>query len=136
VRRAAAAALALLAGSGCASAALRCAPAERRAVVDTLYLGANRAGGAPVSAEEWQAFLAEVVTPAFPDGITAWDASGQWRGSSHAVEHESSHVLRLVHDDTAAGNAAVGRVASAYAARFHQEAVLRTRTEACVALTR
>ena len=54
-----------------------------RAVSELLYFGSATPEGR-VSAEDWSAFLAETVTPRFPDGLTAWPASGQWRGKAGA----------------------------------------------------
>src|SRR5437016_3726037 len=44
-----------------------------------LYFGRSIPGGGEVSAAEWQRFLADVVTPRFPNGFTIVDAAGQYR---------------------------------------------------------
>ncbi len=87
-----------------------------------------------VSAAEWQAFLAQDVTPRFPQGITSWTANGQWRSASGELQHESSHVLQLVHSDTRDTEAAVREMQALYRKRFDQEAVLRVRVPACITL--
>jgi hypothetical protein len=102
-------------------------------VVDTLYFGAAKPGG-EVSAEEWQAFLETVVIPRFPDGLTWWRASGQWRPRSGEVRKEASIVLQIAHDDSRRDAAPLRDIAAAYKSRHRQEAVLRTRTKACVSL--
>jgi hypothetical protein len=33
----------------------------------------------PVPIRQWNQFLAQVVTPLFPDGLTWFDVQGQWR---------------------------------------------------------
>ena len=48
-------------------------------LVAELFFGRDIAGRAPLSEAEWRAFAAEIVTPNFPDGFTAFDAEGQWR---------------------------------------------------------
>jgi hypothetical protein len=129
----AALAAALVAG-GCAPLrTLACRSSEDLVVADTLYFGTNKPGGI-VTPEEWQAFLATGVTPRFPQGITSWRASGQWRSETGALEHESSYVLQLVHADTAATERAVREVMDLYRAQFAQEAVLRVRLPACTSL--
>jgi hypothetical protein len=133
-RRAAQVLLLLLAAAvtaGCASLRSQaCRANEDLVVADTLYFGTNKPGGT-VSADEWQDFLATGVTPRFPQGITSWRATGQWRSASGELEHESSYVLQLVHADTTQTERAVREVMDLYRKRFEQEAVLRVRLPAC-----
>lgn len=104
---------------------------ERR--VDRLSFGMNSPAGA-VSDPEWQAFLADVVTPRFPDGLTVYDAHGQWRGDGGAVDREAARVVEIVHADDAAGRRDIAAIAGEYKRRFRQEAVLvvSTRGLACL----
>ena len=44
----------------------------------TLYFGLARPKGS-VSELEWQVFLRDEVTTRFPEGLTVWEANGQWR---------------------------------------------------------
>jgi len=102
-------------------------------VRDVLYFGRNRPDGGKVADDQWQAFLDQVVTPRFPDGLTVASATGQWRGASGQVETETSQVLTLLHSGDAAARNHVAGIASEYKRRFGQEAVLRERSPACVA---
>ncbi len=131
---AAGALLSLLCLSGCAGVASRvfCRAGEERAVFEALYFGTAMPDG-QVSAADWQRFLTEVITPRFPDGLTSWVAAGQWQGPDGKLEHESSYVLHVVHRDTPATDAAIREVVAIYKTRFHQQAVLRVRSPACVA---
>jgi hypothetical protein len=97
------------------------------AMVETrLYLGAARPDGTLVDDAAWQAFLADVVTPRFPDGLTALDARGQWRDPrTGAIVREPSHVLIVVRPPGAATDAAVDAVATEWKRRFEQRSVLR-----------
>lgn len=126
---------AALGAPGCATfpSAPACAPGERAAVSDTLYFGANRPGGVVTDAE-WSAFLADVVTPRFPAGLTWIPAHGQWKGASGTIEREDSRMVVLVHDHTPAAAEAVDAVAGEYERAFQQEAVLRVRTPTCMAV--
>src|SRR5215203_4826270 len=65
----------------------------------TLYFGLARPKGS-VSELEWQVFLRDEVTRRFPDGLTVWEADGQWRTPGGTIDHERSKVLLLVHPDT------------------------------------
>lgn len=98
---------------------------------DLLYFGTQKPGGS-VSAAQWSEFLATAVTPRFPDGLTAWDASGQWKASDGTLVREPSHVLNLVHEGGARDEAAIGALIGEYKARFHQESVMRVAASACV----
>jgi Protein of unknown function (DUF3574) len=118
--------------TACASAdRLRCAPGETRTIVESLYFGTHKPSG-EVTAGEWQAFLAEVVTPRFPQGLTVWPAAGQWRGKSEAVEREPSYVVQIAHPDSVEGEAKVRAIVAEYERRFQQEAVMRVRAATCV----
>jgi len=118
--------------AGCAaSPGPTCTAGERRSVDELLYFGTGMADGV-VSDDQWAAFLRDVVTPRFPEGLTTWPASGQWRSGDGSLTREGSHVLNLVHaaDDTT--EKAVQAIIADYKNRFRQEAVLRVKTDVCV----
>jgi hypothetical protein len=120
--------------AGCATGPGPACPAgERRSVDELIYFGTGMVDGV-VSDEQWAAFLRDVVTPRFPDGLTTWPASGQWRAGDGSLTLENTHVLNLVHaaDDTT--EKAVQAIIADYKDRFRQEAVLRVKTHACVSL--
>lgn len=130
------AALALLAltVSACATQpSPRCSAGQQPSISDLIYFGTEKPGGI-VSDEEWAVFLREVVTPRFPDGLTTWRASGQWRSADGSLTREDSHVLNLVHAGDAKAEGAIGALIGEYKTRFRQEAVLRVRSDACVSL--
>src|SRR5688500_4603100 len=62
-----------------------CGQASAAQLRTTLYFGTSRPKGA-VSEVEWQVFLRDEVTNRFPDGLTAWDALGQWRSPGSPIE--------------------------------------------------
>lgn len=137
-RRTAALAAVVLLATGCVSSTVAVSRAGACAgatplprVVSTLYLGRAQRGGV-VDDAAWRRFVAEVVTPRFPEGFTVLDGEGQWRGADGAVAREPSKVLVRIHDGGAAADAAVRAVADEYARRFHQQSVLRVDTPACV----
>lgn len=114
-------------------ASLACADGEQAAVSDWLYFGAATPDGV-VSADDWQAFLREVVTPRFPAGLTAFEASGQWQSADGRITREPSHVLNLLHAGSARSDGDVRAIAADYQRRFRQEAVLRVRQRACMSV--
>lgn len=123
--------------SACASAPLQpiaqpgTACSERR--LDRMVFGMNSPAG-PVSDAQWQDFLADAVTPRFPDGLTIYRTQGQWRGASGEVEHEDSRVVEIVHGDDAAGRGHIAEISAEYKRRFRQEAVLVISTRAQICL--
>ena len=78
-------------------------------------------------------FLRDEVTRRFPDGLTVWEAEGQWRSAAGSLDHEQSKVLLLVHPDTTAARQSVQAVIESYRKTFDQESVLWESARACVA---
>jgi hypothetical protein len=117
---------ALLSACATTSPQSPCHAGERLSVVDSLYFGSGE-----VKPEEWQEFVATVITPRFPEGLTSWPAAGQWRNDAGQLEKENSYVLQLVHEDSPQAEKAIQEVVSAYKIQFHQRAVLRTRMMTC-----
>lgn len=116
---------------GCASVhEQRCSPGEEYSVNSVMYFGAAKPVGM-VTLEEWTEFLRASVTPHFPQGLTAWQASGQWKGADGGIVQEASFVLSLVHPDDERSEGAVRAIASEYKSRFNQEAVLRLKSHVC-----
>jgi hypothetical protein len=98
---------------------------------ETLYMGRGIPGGGVVSDSAWDDFLATVVVPAFPDGFTVLDGRGQWRSPQGEIVSEPTRILIVLRDPQAA-ESTVTAVAAGYRIRFHQDAVLRETTTACV----
>ena len=97
----------------------------------TLYFGLTRDKGA-ISELEWQIFLRDEVTRRFPDGLTAWDAEGQWRTPAGTIDQERSKVLLLVHADTNEARRAVQELIATYRKMFEQQSVLWESARVCV----
>lgn len=132
MKRLAAALLLPLLASGCAQwPAAGCGSGQQAAVQDLLYFGTATPDGV-VSASDWQGFVDGVVTPRFPDGLSVWPASGQWKSAAGPIVREGSYVLNLVHPDDTKAEAAIADIVRTYKTRFRQEAVMRVRAPACI----
>jgi len=107
-----------------------CGPAGRAYVRTSLYFGLSRPAGT-VDDTEWQAFLREEVTPRFPDGLTVWEADGQWRRADASIARERAKVLLLVHDGQAKAHRALTEVVMRYKQHFQQESVLWESARVC-----
>ena len=114
------------------SVVMECGGSSAPQVRTTLYFGLARPKGA-VTELEWQLFLRDEVTSRFPDGLTVWEAEGQWRSAAGSIDHEQSKVLLLVHPDTAAARQKVMSVIESYRKTFDQESVLWDSARVCVA---
>jgi hypothetical protein len=98
-----------------------------------LYFGLSRAGGGQISAPEFNQFVAEVITPRFPDGLTIVDATGQWRDASGQISREKSKILIILHPPSDSSARAIEQIRDQYKLRFGQESVLRVNSPAEVA---
>ena len=96
--------------AGCATMNVTsCGGDGRLAVQEQLYFGTDTPSG-HVTPAAWAQFLSEIVTPRFPEGLSVWQASGQWRSASGEVIREPSYVLSLVHSDDVAPSKAVQEI--------------------------
>lgn len=125
-------------GAASTVAAAGCPEGARPATVLEVYFGRSGAPAAPrVSEAAFARFLAEEVTPRFPDGLTVLDGLGQWRSPATGhIARERSKVLIIVLPETAeaAARARLAPVTAAYRQRFRQESVLVTSRAACASL--
>ncbi|MCX8959135.1 DUF3574 domain-containing protein [Erwinia psidii] len=99
----------------------------------TLYFGLSRSHGTNISAAEWQSFVDGDVTPRFKDGLTVFDARGQWLGQDGKVAREPSKALLLIHADTPQNEQNIEALRTRYKQRFQQESVMRVDQPTCVA---
>lgn len=97
----------------------------------TLYFGLT-AGPATISESEWKSFLAQSVTPRFPDGLTVWEAKGQWRRPDGKITQERAKVLLLVHEDTPSVQQSLAGLIDTYKQTFRQDSVLWETASVCV----
>ncbi|HTE47905.1 MAG TPA: DUF3574 domain-containing protein [Gemmatimonadaceae bacterium] len=96
--------------------------------LERLYFGRNIGDSAIVTDSAWKGFVVDVLTPAFPDGATVWDAAGQWRAPDGKSVTEQSFVVEMLHLATPEVEGRVQRVIDGYKSRFAQQSVLRVVT--------
>ncbi len=94
-------------------------------LADRLFCGLSIPGGGEVTEAEWRAFVAEEVTPRFPDGLSIWRAEGQWRGADGVIVREPTLIIEIFHDHDVRIDRKIVEIAEAYKTRFRQESVLR-----------
>jgi len=93
-----AAAAILLSGVGTPRAQLlACGGAQKPQQVVELMFGRKVAGRMAVTEDEWTSFLDQEITPRFPDGLTVFNAAGQWRDqASNKIVREPSKIVLIV----------------------------------------
>jgi hypothetical protein len=123
----------LLLLAGCAAAPEPCPVGAGPATIAEAYFGRNVKTRAPVTDAEWARFMADTVTPAFPNGLTVLDGVGQWRNAEGRISREDSKLLLVVMPghDQAAASARLAPVTAAWKARFAQESVLTVFRAGC-----
>ena len=92
-----------------------------------LYFGTAKADGAQVTEGDWEKFLAEEVTPRFPDGFTVLQGYGQFRGAGGKIVRENSFVLIVLYPlkMRKGSGEKIEQIRRAYMKTFQQESVLR-----------
>jgi hypothetical protein len=113
---------------GCvAETEFRCPDGLQQVVRYELFFGLDHADGRSVSAAEWEAFVADTITPRFPLGLSAFDVKGQWQRPDGTVERENTKMVMLAHPPPAdAGMSLVDEISREYQRRFDQDPVFRS----------
>ena len=101
------------------------APAASVQVSERLFFGQSIPGGGTVSEQDWTAFLRDVITPRFPQGLTVWKGEGQWLEAAGGLAREPVIVVEIVHAPGTDLESALEAISQEYKRRFRQEAVLR-----------
>jgi hypothetical protein len=118
--------------SACGDEEAACAVGSEMQLTE-LFLGRDREGGAPVSEAELQGFVDASVTPRFRDGLTMFDANGQYLMNNGTLVRENTKVLVLLHDGGVDRSRDIDAIRDEYKQQFAQESVLRVDSATCVA---
>lgn len=128
-----AAAMLCLTAAAAPAQTVGCAPPMRPMTSVNLYLGGAMPGGRAVTRAQFQKFLASVVTPRFPEGLTVAEVAGQYRLKNGRIASEPTRLLTIIVPDAAAAGPKVEEVLAAYKEKFRQESVARDQRVDCVA---
>ena len=108
------------------------APLKPQQVAE-LLLGRKIADRLAVSETQFLNFLDREITPRFPDGLTVYDARGQWRDHErNRIVREPSKVVMIVLPGKPEDMARLSEIAEAYKKRFKQQSVGIVLRPACV----
>ena len=97
-----------------------------------LFMGRSGPEGEIVDDEAWDNFLADAVTPRFPDGLTVLDGRGQWSGPDGLIKKERSKLLVILTQSGNEKKRRIDEISDEYKRRFSQESVLQVVDETCV----
>ena len=98
-----------------------------------LFFGGNIGSAAGVSDADWRRFLADEVTPRFPDGFSVVGLQGQYRNAAGVIIAEDSRELVVIVPNAGDGAGRANAIRDAYKMRFRQESVLLVQSEVCAA---
>jgi hypothetical protein len=111
-----------------AQPALQCSGNRKPWIVAELLFGRSN-----VSDFNWDRFLSAEVTPRFPDGLTVYDARGQWRNpQTKAISRERSKVVMIAMPPDPGNEAKLQEIVEAYKTRFKQQSVGLILRPSCV----
>ena len=113
---------------------IECSGAHKPQQVAELIFGRSIGGRVGVSEEQWMLFVDNEITPRFPDGLTVFEAAGQWWDKvGRKIIRESSKIVLIVLPGQAEDLARLNEIADAYKRSFRQESVGVIVRPACVA---
>jgi hypothetical protein len=120
--------------SGGASAQLvDCRGGQKPTQVAELMFGRNIGNRIGVSEGRWRQFVDREITPRFPNGLTVFNAAGQWRDrASNRIVREPSKIVQIVLPGEVEDIARLNEIAEAYKTRFKQQSVGMIVRPACV----
>ena len=125
--------LVVLATSACSqSGAPSCPEGTEKFIEYQLFMGRSGPEGEIVDDEAWDTFLADTVTPRFPDGLTVLDGRGQWRGADGLIKKERSKLLVILASPGDDRTRLINEISDEYKRRFSQESVLQVVEDTCV----
>jgi Protein of unknown function (DUF3574) len=112
---------------------LECRGGQKTQQVAELSFGRRIVGHIGVSETQWMAFLDNEITPRFPDGLTVFDAAGQWRDpATKKIVRETSKIVLLVLPGNPDDLPRLNEIVETYKRRFKQQSVGIILRPACV----
>jgi Protein of unknown function (DUF3574) len=85
-----------------------------------------------VSEQAFESFIADEVTPLFPDGLSVIDVAGQFQNDEGDIVQEPTKLLILLVPDAAAVASDIEAIVAAYKERFDQERLPHTEQPVCI----
>jgi Protein of unknown function (DUF3574) len=131
LRTAAALTLVLALADGADAQLVDCLGGQRPTQVAELMFGRNIGRRIGVSEGDFGRFVDREITSRFPNGLTVFNAAGQWREQARIVR-EPSKVVQIVLPGQIGDIARLNEIVEAYKTRFKQQSVVMIVRPACV----
>ena len=96
-------------------------------------MGRGAGGVEVVSHADWETFLADIITPRLPDGLSVIDVAGQGRTDDGSIERERTKMLLILAPGGGDALDRMNEISAELKQGFSQNSTLRVVTEACVA---
>jgi hypothetical protein len=133
VRALAVALLLLLAAPAAQAQLLDCRGGQKPSQIAELWFGRKIGDRIGVSDTAFRRFVDGEITPRFPDGLTVFNATGQYRDrDSKRLIREPSKIVHLVLSGEPDEFAKLNAIAEVYKTRFKQQSVAIIVRPACV----
>jgi Protein of unknown function (DUF3574) len=111
-------------------------PTERRMLVAELFFDRDIDRREPLTDAEWAAFVAEAITPNFPDGFTVLDGEGRWRNPrTGRTGGGRTKILLVAAKRTADLARRLTAVIDAYKREFRQHSVGLITRDSCASFS-
>jgi hypothetical protein len=104
---------------------------QKPMLVVQFFFGQDVAGRGRISPAQWNLFSHRVLTAHFPDGLTIYDANGQWRDPRSKIVRERTKVAVIAVDAAKDVRADVDAVTQTYKKQFRQQSVGVVSTPGC-----
>jgi len=110
-----------------------CGHSQEPRIVAQLLFGCGKGDGGGITQADWSGFVADELTPRFPDGFTVIDSAGQWLNPQQgAIIKEASKVVEIVLPSDTYDAAKIDAVIDAYKHQFRMLSVGLIVQTACV----
>jgi len=124
-------ALVLALAGGAGAQLVDCLGGQRPTQVAELMFGRNIGRRIGVSEGDFGRFVDREIMSRFPNGLTVFNAAGQWREQARIVR-EPSKVVQIVLPGQVGDIARLNEIVEAYKTRFKQQSVIMIVRPACV----
>src|SRR5262245_2302938 len=110
-----------------------CLGGQRPSQVAELMFGRNIGGRLGVNEADWSRFVDREIISRFPNGLTVFNAAGQWRDEvTQKIVREPSKIVQIVLPGQVDDIERLNEVVAAYKTRFKQQSVGLVVRPACV----
>jgi hypothetical protein len=119
--------------TGAAAEPVTCPQSLAPRIVVQLLFGRGKGDSGGITQADWGGFVANEITPRFPDGFTMIDATGQWLNPRQgAIIKEDSKVVEIALPSDSYDAAKIDAVIEAYKRQFRVLSVGLIVQTACV----